>query len=62
MNDLQFLFYNSKCEIKYFILTYTNNNKKTLKNLNDRKLRPYTSKTMELGKQKWRAGFVKQIL
>lgn len=31
MNDLQFLFYNSKCEIKYFILTYTNNNKKNIK-------------------------------
>lgn len=54
MNDLQFLFYNSKCEIKYFILTYTTHNTNNLKNLNNWKLRPYKSK---IGiKRKWRRG------
>lgn len=47
---------------KIFYFNVYKQQQKTLKNLNDRKLRPYTSKTMELGKQKWRAGFVKQIL
>lgn len=31
MNDLQFLFYNSKCEIKYFIFTFTHKTKEMLK-------------------------------